>query len=67
MTWFLFIGSFFLFVIIELISNALDIKGFFYAIEYWSMEKQFTNPAFYLTGTRLKKNVMKNISYPGIF
>ena len=47
MTWFLFIGSFVLFLFIELVYDATSIA---YAIEYFSMEKHFTNPAFYLTG-----------------
>ena len=47
MTWFVFIGSFIIYLIIELAYNALPIA---YTIEFLSMELHFTNPAFYLTG-----------------
>ena len=50
MTWFILIGSFIIYLGIELIYNALPIA---YTIEFFSLQLQFTNPAFYLTSEKI--------------
>ena len=47
MTFFIFIGSFAIFLLIELVYNLTPIA---YAIEFMAFEYQFMNPTFYLAG-----------------